>query len=153
MNHRILAAAAFIFLAVPGLALAQEVTDATATSTSTSGSESNAGAVAGATNAGNSQNITFEGSHIPRDRLQAPSTTMVQAMPTAPCTNTTGVGGSIPGLSLSVGTSQTNRQCMLFEEARILAQVLGDLDWARELLRGGDPDAVDAAYQRAHPAQ
>ncbi len=123
-----------------------------ATSTSESESISTSGSIAGAVNEGNTTTVTFEGAEatvIPRDRYQAPPVTVVQAAPTMPCTLTTGVGLSVPGGSISAGRGRVNEECMLYERARVIAQGLGDREWAAQLIILNDEEAAEA-YRQAH---
>lgn len=147
MKHSLLAATLLLSVALPSMAFAQT----TVTSNSDSTSTSTSGSVAGAINEGNTTTVTIEGAEapaIPRDRYQAPPNTVVQAAPTMPCTLTGGLGVSVPGGSFSAGAGRVNQQCMLYERARVIAQGLGDRQWATELLMLGDEQAAEA-YERA----
>lgn len=98
-----------------------DISNNNSTSGSWSGSESTSGSASNAQ--GNEQNINFnspgtvnyKGSYKVKD---TPAVSLGQVFPTSPCMGGTQVGGSGPGIGLSIGTSWKDDDCSLRETAR-----------------------------------
>lgn len=110
----------------------------------TGGSNSNSNA-----NSGNNsdQSVTVQGDNYDAPRIPVSTAYAPNIAPTAVCMGASSLGGSGAALSLSFGTSWTDENCMLLEQVRTVASVIGDREIAAEMMC--DVKAYAAARARA----
>jgi hypothetical protein len=89
----------------------------------------------------NSQSVVMEARHTPASTAYAAA-----IPPTAVCAGSTSGGAQGAAVGLSFGSSWTDKNCMLLEQVRTVAVVLGDVAVASEMLCG--VDAYREARQR-----
>lgn len=75
--------------------------------------------------------VSYQAAKIPVATAYAPN-----IAPTALCMGSTSAGGQGMSFGFSVGTSWTDENCVLLEQVRTVAAVLGDRETAAEMLMG-----------------
>lgn len=74
-------------------------------------------------------NVTYQAARIPVATAYAPN-----IAPTAVCMGSSSAGGQGPSFGFSVGTSWTDSNCILLEQVRAVASILGDKETAAEMM-------------------
>lgn len=131
-----------------------DISNNNSTSGSASVSESRSGSASNAQ--GNEQNINFnspgtvnyKGSYKVKD---TPAVSLGQVFPTSPCMGGTQVGGSGPGIGLSIGTSWKDDDCSLRETARSFQGLGMNADAVAILCSSSYAKAAPACNKAAAP--
>lgn len=102
-----------------------------------------------ASNSGNnsSQAVTVQGDNYEANRIPVATAYAPNIAPTAVCMGTSSAGAQGVTFGISVGTSWTDDNCMLLEQVRTVASVIGDKEIAAEMMC--DVKSYAAARARA----
>lgn len=100
-------------------------------------------------NSGNNsdQSVTVQGDNYEARRIPVATAYAPNIAPTAVCMGTSSAGAQGVTFGISVGTSWTDDNCMLLEQVRTVAAVIGDREIAAEMMC--DVKAYAAARARA----
>lgn len=102
-----------------------------------------------ASNSGNNSNqaVTVQGDNYEANRIPVATAYAPNIAPTAVCMGTSSAGAQGVTFGISVGTSWTDDNCMLLEQVRTVASVIGDKEIAAEMMC--DVKSYAAARARA----
>jgi len=81
-----------------------------------------------------SQNVTVQGDTYEAARIPVATAYAPNIAPTAVCMGSTSAGGQGMTFGVSIGTSWTDSNCMLLEQVRTVAAVIGDRETAQEMM-------------------
>lgn len=87
-------------------------------------------------NSGNNSNqsVTVQGDNYDAPRIPVSTAYAPNIAPTAVCMGASSIGGSGAAISLAFGSSWTDDNCMLLEQVRTVASVIGDREIAAEMM-------------------
>lgn len=121
---------------------------------SATNSGNNSSNSAAASNAGNNSSVSVQGDNVTYQAARIPVATAYAAnqYPTAPCVMGASLGFQAVGFGASGSVPIVDSNCQLLEQVRSVAQVLGQQDVAREMMKA-IPAYAEALSRIATPSQ